>query len=38
VTDGDISLDGDGQGRVDGTHQSNVCQRQDAGQHVDAKK
>ena len=36
VTHRDVSLDGDGQGGVDGPHEPNVSQRQHVGQHVDA--
>ena len=32
----DVSLDGDGQGGVDGPHEADVSQGQDVGQHVDA--
>lgn len=36
VTHRDVSLDGDGQGGVDGPHEPDVSQRQHVGQHVDA--
>ncbi len=34
MADCDVALDGDGQGAVDGAHQTDVSQREDVGEHV----
>jgi hypothetical protein len=38
VADSDVSFDGDGQRRVNGSHETDVSERQHPGQHVNAAK